>query len=250
MIKKIYLIVSLGCFFIESTIMSMDGRDYRFGCRNRQQCQYRGLVDKYDPYCEQCEFDKYPERFVACLFCRKPLRKGPVGFGFSECFACFESIERLLLDQLLVKSTSHDVSAMSQFCDAQQRQALKGGIRAYFKGAKMRKREYIKAFYPLQPHQDIFRSARHAVAMPHIYLGAKKGPNGGLLHIWTRELSIAPEDKKPIVDIEEATKHIAKIFRKYKIGGPATGKIVEQEVSSAMITYEELPNTESQGNKK
>lgn len=223
-------------------MVGMDGL-YKKGCANRA-CGSRAIVDKSDPYCPECEFTKYPRRFVACLFCRKPLRKGLDGSASSSCFECFRNIESLLVNQLFVKI--NDDVAMPSFHDEQHKQALKEGIKKFLSWARTGvHRSFIKDFHSYQVHAKFFKEATSPLAKPCIYLGAKREANGTLVHIWKRDLEIKPEDKKRVLDNDEAHDHIANIFLKYNICGPQTGTLIEQEVNSATTSYSEVPQAKA-----
>src|SRR5579872_728243 len=126
--KRMWFIVLL-CVLNLSMINGMAAKRGCDGCGNTTV-----FVSREDPFCEHCEFIKFPDRFVACLFCRKPLRKL---YGsdevLSQCFNCTQAVTNFLVDNLKANDTEATSSTLtsSAFRDAQHIDVLRAGIKIW-----------------------------------------------------------------------------------------------------------------------
>jgi hypothetical protein len=245
--KRIFVI----CFFSFFNDAPIFGMTVPY--ENKKECG----ID--EPLRDIKEVEKCPDQFQACLFCRKPLRIISVlsnsfnSHRSSRCFECSERAKSFLTNALLVTNdtTYADKPGLQAVTNLKHKEALQKGIEDYFQWADVAlKKSYIKSLRAYRPHKDIFRSLKSGVAKPHFYLGATLNEAGQLIHIWSEELVIKPEDKKFVLDAEEARKHVAQIWLKYNFIGPETGTIKAIEVTDKMVTYQEgavIPQTSDYG---
>lgn len=198
------------------------------GCVNKAICGEQGFyLYRYSPegLCSQCEFKSYPERFIACLFCRQPAEKANKGMS-TVCFSCLP-LEDILVKKLVIND------------EWRQKESLSIGISKYWRKAEETlQRRYIKSFISSRVRNDIFDEGLTRSA--HIYLGAQQLKNGNLLHVWSKEPMIDPSDKKYVATWDEAEKHAEYIFKKYDLFGPETGATMTQEIPAQAFTYEEV----------
>lgn len=174
--------------------------------------------------CEQCEFEKYPQRFVACLFCRRPLKQS---FDIKpRCLDCSANVSHALIVALLMTENWHD------------RDNLSMGISSFLDHTK-KFRKSIKAFIDTTTRDRALKNFNYN-QNPRFYRGCKKLENGNLLHVWSQELHIDPSDKKTVSNWDEAETYVRSIWEKYNLFGPETGAITLEPIPANCLTYEEV----------
>lgn len=180
------------------------------GCKNKHSCGNYGYASKvFSPegLCKECEFKQYPERFVACPFCRRPTTKYGEKMVSFPCLRCRIDIERLLVQALKLNDDMEHVHY-----------GLEIGAHEYFN--KIPYEVYRKCI----PSLGITGAALKCQC-PGMYRGVVKDPANPNtnFHLWTHHLVISPNDRKAVVDHIEGEKLIRLICAKYQIFGPETG---------------------------
>lgn len=194
------------------------------GCAKKATCGMQGYyLAQYSPegLCEKCELAEFPKRFIACLFCRRPIKKAHDDRSFS-CLDCRKLAENALVDQL-------KFSDEPKYTTPLQTAAFK-----YVAHLKEIARENIPGLIDPKIRGEIFGAA----AGFRCYLGAQKLPDGSLKHIWAKELKIR-EDKKPITTRIEADAYVHDICTRYDIIGPETGTLLAELPDEELIFYKE-----------
>ena len=92
----------------ESAIRSrIKGTNGFQGCVNKERCrQYGFYLNTYskEGLCEECECDQFPERFVACPFCRQPMSK-VFHDQLSTCYgSCYSRIADYIANEFQMSS--------------------------------------------------------------------------------------------------------------------------------------------------
>ena len=195
------------------------------GCKNKKQCgNYGSYLQTYSPegLCAQCEFKTFPERYAACPFCRAPMNIcGAKNFSVC-CFCCVSGIQRMLVDVLKIND------------DWKHIDALQTGVFSYlYESEHAVWRTYIST---LGVYPKVFK-----YTCPGLYRGAIRLENGNVCHVWSKHISIDPDDRKLVVTPDLGKELIRVIFSKYNIFGPETGiEISKEDVSVDSIMYEEV----------
>jgi hypothetical protein len=242
------LIVFLACFFImplrgmENELSKLEiaalSRAQKVNgsqvCKQQKECgdsgYYLATYSK-EGLCSNCEFKQYPERFVACVFCRAPAQvPAPVFLGTSKekatsfnCFYCSSAIQSLLV-QKLKKSDSWK----------QEQILAHGAFLAISKTTCTISRKYIPALKELETKSQVFKDN-----VPCIYRGFMQKENGKKLHIWVKDFDIAEKDKKETT-WKDSENYVGSICAKYNIFGPETGEVVLDIMpENVAATYEE-----------
>ena len=210
------------------------------GCVNKANCGYEGFyLAEYsrEGLCDDCEFEKYPDRFVACIFCRAPNKKLSKD-TLSVCYSgCSGYIEDILIKSLKLNNEWHHSQALERSSYSFLEKQKNAVERTYIKDFGKRKIKF--GFYRVVSEQRKTLNKVELGDKPGIYLGAMLLANGNKLHAWTDTLSIDSADKKMVMDSDEAEQHVAYICRKYNVFGPETGEITLQQIPEGAITYEE-----------
>ncbi len=197
------------------------------GCKNIAQCGFDGFyLCTYSPegLCSDCEFEQFPERFVACLFCRRPSSKISESYSSFSCLTCSSMIQKMLVKKL--KKTD----------DWRQDQTLQQGAYRCISDSHTINRKHIPIFKYYKSRPRDFDSHEK----PHIYRGAILKKNGNKLHVWVSDIDIAEEDKKETT-WEDCENYVYSICDKYNIFGPETGALVLEKVpENASLVYEEI----------
>ena len=196
------------------------------GCVNKNTCGFNGFYGatySLEGLCNSCQFKQYPERFVACVFCRAPCKKFSSD-QVSGSSMCYSKVQEILVESLALNN------------DWKHRDTLKMGIFAYLQSIDTTiSRKYIAALGESKTRRTVFK-----MRSPGLYKGAQQLGNGNIRHVWSKELTIDPNDKKMVTSWDEAEKHAQYICEKYNIFGPETGEIMVQEVSGKITSFEEV----------
>lgn len=187
------------------------------GCKNKEVCGFDGFyLARYSPdgLCDNCNFKEHPERFVACLFCRKPQLKISQEFQSRSCLNCRAKAEELIAGKIATKdgwSNQHN---------------LEVALNYYFKEISTQtiNRNFITQFNNYRTHDLTFDDKS-----PYFYKGVFKKENSTKVHIWTSNLDIAEEDRIAVTR-ETAEAHVAYICEKYNVFGPETGEEILLEI--------------------
>jgi hypothetical protein len=210
------------------------------GCANQKKCGFDGFyLAQYSPegLCNDCEFEQYPERFVACAFCRAPQKKltaGKLSIFYDGCDSFIQDI--------LVRSTKLNNDGV-----VNERLRMGAFISLGESNYKIG-RKYINDFGKGKVRFAARSAAREQRRASNknledrlgIYLGALILANGNKLHAWTDRLSIDPLDKKLVATQDDAKKHLEYICEKYNVFGPETGEITLQSIPDGAVTFEEV----------
>lgn len=209
-------------------------------CDSGPECNFKGVISRGESFCRGCEINMYPERFVACSFCRVPGKKESKDVIARCCSLCKYTIAEMLVKGVQVNNDKHHIWA------------LKVGVLRYLNqctGTMARK--YISAFgawdvlFDAKQNIDQQRKAAgqdNSKGMTRRfgrYAGAMRLKNGNTMHAWTDSFNIHPRDKKHIVDEDRAEAYIKAIAQKYNLVGPETGEIMLDAIPAGAITYEE-----------
>lgn len=197
------------------------------GCRNKKICKYNGFyAATYSPegLCSTCEFKQYPERFIACAFCRRPAKNTGIYYR-SICYGkCSNGIQELLVKLLKVND------------EWKHKQALIMGAFNYIeKSHEHISKNYIANFGDTDTYFNTFPNE-----FPGIYKGVVLLENGKK-HIWSKALTIDPQDKKLVTTWADGEALLKYICEKYKIFGPETGHVIDNpsELPNDTVSYEE-----------
>ncbi len=241
--KKIFLSMKMLCISLLPLINSMYDSEFETmlcaaqsrneqanglqGCINKEKCdEYGFYLAEYSPegLCKKCEFNHHPERFIACLLCRKPTKKLSSNMLSFSCLGCQSDIKKFLVKRLLINN------------DGVQRNILEMGAFIYFeKMENVLSKKYIKSFIDIKNTIGFSSNAKVL-----FYLGAKRLENGNLLHAWSKDFNVDPDDKKLVSNWDEAEEHVRCICEKYNIFGPETGTLITQNLPDDILTYEEI----------
>lgn len=195
------------------------------GCVNKEKCgEYGHYLKTYssEGLCEKCEFERHPDRFVACLFCRQPRQNK--GYNAKFCFDCSSRFQDALVKILTITDKYEDSHALEM------------GAFSYIHSLDYSvKRKSIKSFIDWKTRQAVCDSNKML-----IYLGGKRLENGNFLHVWSQELNIDPNDKKVVAYGEEANKYVKNICEKYNVFGPETCTATLESIPANCLTYEEV----------
>jgi len=194
------------------------------GCVNREQCgNYGYYLARYsqEGLCRQCEFELFPERYVACPFCRAPMYKCGKQMLSFICHCCLSKVQGMLISLLQMNNDWKHIHALElgifRYLIASEHTIQRNSIAAV--GA------YTNAFN---------------YEWPGFYCGALRLPNGALRHVWSKKIVIDPNDKIFITNIDDGEAFAEFICQKYKIFGPETGtEISENDIPADGIFYEE-----------
>lgn len=197
------------------------------GCANKDKCGFEGFyLAKYSPegLCTECEFESYPERFIACPFCRRPTQKYHESVLSSACLMCASTIRKLIVKKLNISNERKNKSALQR-----------GARRCMSDSSRSIARKFIAAFLTYNKRDSVFSNYG-----PHIYRGVILLENGNKLHIWVEDIDIAEEDKRE-TNWEDAPQYVASICEKYNIFGPETGEVILNNMPPHVsATYEEI----------
>jgi hypothetical protein len=192
------------------------------GCKNKKQCGNSGeylATYSSDGLCGDCEFKKNPTKFVACLFCRKPIARVYTEMKSFSCLQCFPNL----------------VNFVNIFIDNGDGSMPNKGITCWLNKVRLSmdthvSRGYIAAFKNDKIYGTVFKNKTSG-----IYLGAMRAANGNIIHAWARTIEIFNEDKNVPMDDEK----MYNLFDKYCILGPKTGELVLDTIPDGALTYEE-----------
>lgn len=207
-------------------------RTNSYGFQGCKKCSFDGVYGyTYSPegLCQKCEFQQYPNRFTACLFCR---RSNPVcnHKKSNNCIGCSNLIQNLL------------VTKLNTFQNKQLHKLEQAVFVCIYQSEELSKK-YIPDFQDYKRYHDTFKED----SSPKIYKGAIKLPNGNSLHVWAKDFTIKPDDLKTPCDLAGSTFDTLKdyvwfICQKYRIFGPETADYVLKDLPSNnnnVFTYEE-----------
>lgn len=184
------------------------------GCVNKTQCGHYGFyLQEYskEGLCEQCESQLFPDRYIACPFCRQAMKKHSADALSVCCGECCMKIADLIVKQFDMKCTHGS--------------AINHVMRYLLSSEKDISREFIRYKAHDKVHGMIYRGA--------IRLGKNKKR-----HIWSNIINVEDSDKGFLVD-DAFMSPIGYICKKYNIFGPETRRKFVGEISKGDVTYDE-----------
>lgn len=197
------------------------------GCVNKATCGFGGYyLAEYSPegLCNDCELQRFPERYVACLFCRRPYHKiNPA--QKSGCTSCFNILGEAL-EKTLLKGKNYNLA---------ERHVVMCGVLAFFRNLEKEPitRKPIEAFSKSKERyiNDLDRKIL-------IYLGTRQLSPTTYRHCWMTQLpDIDSNDIKTIHTKEEVKELAQSIFEKYKLAGNETYAVLDEVPSDNVVTY-------------
>ena len=201
---------------MESAIQCRAQRSGGFqGCVNQAECGYDGhYLAEYSPegLCRGCEFKRYPERFVACLFCRKPNLKCAANELSRNCLNCSQAVGKFLVNRLKASDAWEHEHTLDVFAHAAVRDA----------GNSIGKRS-IPSFGDGTIERKIFPFFKNQL---YIYRGVVLTENGKRVHVWVNSIEIDEADRKATAWGDESKDYVTAMCLKYNIFGPETGAVI------------------------
>lgn len=204
------------------------------GCKNQKVCGFDGFyLAQYSPegLCSDCEFNRFPDRFVACLFCRQPNSK--IGDSKSNnCLMCCGNFKKLLEKKLM------NLKAWPPRIAGNQINCLSSGTHRWAEMVEeMEARKYIAAFKLYETRSKVFKKYSDGI---YLYKGVLQQEDGRRLHVWVDDFDIAEEDKKETT-WNECGEYVSSICAKYNFIGPETGEVTLAEMPDHVSAIYEEP---------
>ena len=198
------------------------------GCVNQATCGetgFYGAIYSAEGFCKYCNFERFPSRFVACLFCRTPNTKVNASLTSLSCLSCFSQAEELIVKKFV--APDGDRLTLEIGAGAAMNQADYTVVRKFIPALKKFKTR--DAVFPMtQEHKT-----------PRIYRGAIPQADGSLKHVWVGNIETDPADRKVTARGEETQAHVTALCEKYDIFGPETGTIISTMPENVVATYTE-----------
>ncbi len=208
------------------------GHSGMVGCVNKKRC---GMVGhpfaEYtkEGFCSDCEFDNFPERFIACLFCRRPGYKFFHTRKSSACDDCERPVAKLLVRKF---------GKSKESCVPEKEPPIVIGDQ--FKV----ERKFISEFKKNSNYWSIFPKFSDLppyklIKEPYLYRGAMAKPDGGLVHVWVNDIETDPADYRMNLERDEHISHLRAVCDKYNFFGPETGTLIDKMPDSVVVQYDE-----------
>ena len=228
------LVEDFGCGHKEFAVLNARNsrRDGFQGCANQATCGehgFYGAAYSKEGFCDNCNLERFPSRFIACLFCRTPSKKYVDAVTSNSCLSCDSQAEELIVK----KFTAADGAGRTN------RHTLEIGARTAMNQANYTVvRKFIPALKKFKIREAVFPMTQ-AHKTPHIYRGAIPQADGSLKHVWVGDIETDPADRKVTARGEETKAHVAALCEKYDIFGPETGTIISTMPENVVATYTE-----------
>jgi len=204
----------------DSAIRSRMNRTNGFeGCINQEQCGHHGFYSQEyskEGLCDECECRQFPDRFVACPFCRDHMRKLSYA-ELSTCYSlCYHSLGNYIAERFQMVSINGLKG--SSWCVSDYLKSTQTSIsRKFMKGLKG----------PRKTNKGVM-----------IYRGVHHLDNSIIRHIWSTDLQPEESDLRYAVDSPD-NGFIGYICIKYKLFGPETGEETSYQITNDDITFDE-----------